>query len=109
MVGYIAARLFRADIMHRADRFISDRFGIAAGKAGDTKVGDLDGAVGQQHDIVRLDIPVDDPLIVCMLQRFEDLHGKMDRLFPAQHVFLIDIILQSNAVDILHNNRLDAV
>ena len=92
-IGEGAAGLLGADVVHRADSLVGDGLGGAAGKAGDAKIGDLDRPVGEQHDILGLDVPVDDSLVVRMLQRPQNLNGEVQRLLPAQHMLLFDIIL----------------
>ena len=108
-IGEGAAGLLGTDVVHRADGFVGDGLGGAAGKAGNAKISDFDGPVRQQHDIVRLDVAVDNALVVRVLQRPQNLHGKVDCFLPAQHLFLVDVVLQGDAVDVFHHNRLDAV
>ena len=95
--------------MHRTDRFVGEGAGLAAGEPRDPEIGDLDRPIRQQHDILRLDVPVDNALVVRVLERPEDLDGKMDCLFPAEHLLLLDIFLEGDPVDILHDDRLHPV
>ena len=92
-VGKGAAGLLGTDVVHRADGLVGDGLGGAAGKAGNAKIGDLDRPVREQHDVLGLDVPVDDALVVRMLQRPQNLNGEVQRLLPAQHMLLFDIIL----------------
>ncbi len=88
--------------MHGADGLIRNGPAVFPRKARDAEIHDLDGAVLQQHDVLRLDIAVYDPVVVRMLQSPEDLDRKMDGLFPSDRALLPDVLLQRNAVDILH-------
>ena len=55
---------------------------------------------------MRLDVAVDNALVVCVLQRPQNLHGKVDCFLPAQHLFLVDVVLQGDAVDVFHDDIL---
>ena len=66
-IGHVTPCLFRTDIVHRADRLIGRSTAFLAGKLGNTKVHDLDGAVCQQHDVLRLDVTVYDTAVVGVL------------------------------------------
>ena len=70
--------------MHRADRLVADGLALRAGEAGNAEVHHLDGAVRQQHNVLRLDVAVDDALGVGVLQSAEHLRGKVDGFFPRQ-------------------------
>ena len=109
-IGLIALGLLGADVMHRADGFVADGLALRAGEARNAKVHHLNGAVRQQHDVLRLYIAVDDALGVCVLQGAEHLCGKVYSLFPGQGTAaLLEVFLQRNAVHILHHNVLQAI
>ena len=44
-----------------------------------------------------------------VLEGPEDLNGEMHRFLPADVLLLIDILLERDAIDILHDNVLQAV
>ena len=52
---------------------------------------------------------MDNALVMGVLKGLENLHRKVDCLFPAQDVLLLDIFLEGDAIDIFHDDRLDAV
>ena len=83
-IGALALGLLGADIMHRADRLVADGLALRAGEAGNAEVHHLDGAVRQQHNVLRLDVAVDDALGVGVLQGAEHLRGKVDGFLPCQ-------------------------
>ena len=96
--------------MHRADGLIGHRLVLAAGKAGDAEVHHLDGAVRQQHDVLRLDVPVHDALLMGVLQRRQNLCDEVQRLFIRQRLgAVLHIFFQRDAVDILHHDKLELV
>ncbi|MPM80631.1 hypothetical protein SDC9_127681 [bioreactor metagenome] len=64
--------------MNRTDGIFCHRLGARHGKAGNAEIGNLYGAVSQEHDVLRLDIAVNDLSAVGMLQCLQDLIGKMD-------------------------------
>ena len=66
----------------------------------------FDGAVLQEHDVLRLDVAVNNALFVGMLQSAPNLNGEVDGFLPFDGALLAQIILQRNAVDILFHNCL---
>ena len=69
MIGYIAAGLLGAYVVYRADNLTRDGFGFKAGKACNTEVHHFDCAVHKQHNVMGLNITVNNTLIVCVLER----------------------------------------
>ena len=70
--------------MHRADGLVADGLALCAGEACDAEVHHLDGAICQQHDVLRLDVAVNDALGVGVLQSTQNLGGKVHGLLPGQ-------------------------
>ena len=107
-VGALAAGLLRRDIVDRADRLplVLDDLVF---QRGDAEVGHLDGAVLEQHDVVGLDVAVDDAALVRVLERAGDLPGEMQRLPPAERAAALHIHLERDPVDILHHEVFDVV
>ena len=52
---------------------------------------------------------MDYALIVGVLEGAEDLHGEMHRLLDAEPALLLDILLEGDALDILHDDILELV
>ena len=98
-----ALGLLRRDIVHGAERLARQR-ALCRGDARDAEVGDLDAAVLQDHDIVRLDIAMDNAAAVGVLERLGDLHGEMQRLAPVEAALLLQILLERDALDQLHDD-----
>ena len=103
-----ALGLLRGNIVHRAQGFPGQGT-LGRGHTGNAKVGHLYAAVLEDHDIVGLDVPVDDPAAVGMLQRLGDLRGKMQRLPPVENPLLLHILLERNAVNQLHHDVVQIV
>ena len=80
----VAFGLFRADVMNRADGLVADGLALCAGEACDAEVHHLDGAICQQHNVLRLDVAVNDALGVGVLQSTQNLGGKVHGLLPGQ-------------------------
>ena len=95
--------------MHRADGLIRCGLALLPGELGNAEVHDLNGAVREHHNILRLDIPVYDPSAVGMLQRPEDLQNKVHGILPTEHLFVLHVLLQGDPVNVLHYNVLDLV
>ena len=68
VVDVAAPRLLRRDIMHRADRFVGHRLRFGLREARDAEIHHLDAAVLEHHDILGLDVAVDDTALVRVLQ-----------------------------------------
>ena len=102
-----ASRLLRADIVNGSDRLIRTGFPVLARKLGNAEVHHLDCAVTQHHNILRLDISVDNALTVCVLERTEDLQDEMHGILPAELSLLLHVLIQRDSVDILHYDKLD--
>ncbi|MPM95196.1 hypothetical protein SDC9_142349 [bioreactor metagenome] len=79
--------------MHRADGLVGHGRCRGVGKPRNAKVGHLDRAVRQQHDVLRLDIPVDDAALMGMAQGLEHLLREVEGLPPAESPLLLDILL----------------
>ena len=98
-----ALGLLGGDIVHRAQGFPGEG-GLGGGHPGNAEVGHLDAAVLEDHDVVGLDVPVDNPAAVGMLQCLGDLGGKVQRFPPVEHALLLHVLLQGDAVDELHDD-----
>ena len=66
-VGLFSPCLLGADVMNRAYSLIGYGALVATCKTGDTEVGNLNCTVRQNHDILRLNVTVNDTLIVSVL------------------------------------------
>ena len=98
-----ALRLLRGNIVDGAQRLPGQ--GILRGiEPGNAKIGHLDAAVLENHNIVGLDVPVDNPPRMGVLQRLGDLGGKMQRLPPVEGAPLLHILFESQAVNELHHD-----
>ena len=89
-VGRFAQKTLGRKIRDRADDLSGAR-GLRhfAGAAGETEIGELRVlAVFDDHDVRRLDVAVDDPLRVRVLERFEDFVDIAERLFVAEFAAL---------------------
>ena len=104
----VSSGLFRRDIVDGADGlavilvyFIFQR--------GNTEVAHLDGAVPEQHNVLGLDIPVDDAPLMSVGKGLCDLLGKMQRLLPGEHAPPVHILLEGDAIDQFHNYVFDVI
>ena len=102
----VSACLFGADVMYASDGLVGSSLALLTGELGDAEVHDLDSAVSEHHDVLRLDVPVDDALVMSVLESTEYLYNEVDGILPCEDLFLLDVLLQSNAVDILHDDIL---
>ena len=80
-------------------------------KRGDAEISDLDHVVVCNHDVLRLNIPVDDAVGMRVLQRLADLRGVVQRLCGAEYTVLRHALLECFALNELHDDilRLAAV
>ena len=104
-VGAVALRLLGRDVVDGAERLL--RHGVGGvGKTGDAEVRDLDAAVAQHHDVLRLDVAVDDAARMRVAQPLHNLCDEMQRLAPVQTPAPLHILLECDAVDELHDDVL---
>ena len=95
--------LFGRDVVDRAQGFFCK--GISLGHhPGDTEISYLYRAVFQHHNVVGLNVPVDDAPAVGVFQRLCDLHSKVQGLLPVENALLFHVLFQADAVDQLHND-----
>ena len=103
IVDHRALGLLRRDIMHRAERLARERV-LRCADPGDAEVRDLDAAVLEDQNVVRLDVAMDDAASVRVLKRLGDLHRKMQRLAPIERPLALHILLEGNALDQFHDD-----
>ena len=103
LVHGAAQGLLRADVVHRADGVPVDGTALAHGKAGNAEVHHLDLALFGHHDILRLDIPVDDAVFMGALQGGQHQPGNIGGGAAGDRLFAFDVFLQGDAADILHH------
>ena len=101
----VAPRLLGRHVVHRAERLLRERVG-GVGEAGDAEVSDLDAAVAKHHDVLRLDVAVDDAARMRVRERLHDLRDEVQRLTPVELAALFHILLERDAVDELHDDVL---
>ena len=81
---------------------LTDRTRVITGKTGYAEIRDLDSGVGEKENILRLDVAVDYPLVVGVLKRFEYLYNEVESFLPVNYLLALDILFESNALNIFH-------
>ena len=109
LVDRLAAGLLRRDVVARPHDRARDRHPVDVDRMGDAEVGHLRSAVGVEQHVLRLDVAVDEPLIVREREPARDLQRKLDRLARAQWALLRHQLLQVHPVDVLEDDELPAV
>ena len=89
--------------MDTAQRLLCQRL-MGVSQTGNTEIGHLHAAVPQHHDVLGLDIPVDDAAAVGVTEATHDLGDKMQRLPPVHMAAALHILFQRNTVDELHDD-----
>ena len=103
-------RLLRAHVFQRADQGAVLReqrpLGqLLLGRLGHAEVDHLGhrlAVVERDHDVGRLDVAVDDPLLVGVLDRLADRHEQLQPL-PRRQVVVVAVLGDRHAVDQLHD------
>ena len=104
-VDMLAPRLFRGDIMHGAEGIL--RHGLRRVlQAGNAEIGHLHAAVPQHHDVLGLNVPVNDAAAVGVLQGTHDLNDEVQGLPPVHLAPTRHVLLQGDAVNKLHDDVL---
>ncbi len=70
-------------------------------KAGDAEVDEIHLRIGAEHDVLRLDVPVDDVLSVQRGQRLAQLPAEPHRVLPGQRRAFFHPLAQGHALDIV--------
>ena len=102
-VRAVAPRLLGRHVVHRAERLLRERVG-GVGEAGDAEVSDLDAAVAKHHDVLRLDVAVDDVVTVGHGERLGNLGANLGNLLAVEGAVLLDAALEVGAAQVLHDD-----
>jgi len=97
--------LLRRDIVYRTQCLLCQRLS-GVFQAGDPRVGHLDAAVPQNHDVLGLDIPMDNAAAVGVTQAPHDLRDKVQGFPPIQLAAFFHVLLEGNPVNQLHDDIL---
>ena len=100
--------LLGRDIVDGAERLTREGI-LSGGDAGNAEICDLDAAVLQNHNIVGLNVAVDNPTAVRVLERFTNLGGKMQGFAPVEDSLLLHILLERNTLDEFHDNIVNVI
>ena len=103
LVHLIALRLLRREILGGPKNGADLRHAGVAG-ARDAEVHDLDVPVAVDHDVLRLDVAVDDAAAVRALDGGEQLQTDADGFVPAQAIVPADEVFERLALDVLHDD-----
>ena len=102
-VGKAALGLLRGDVMNGAKGFFCQGVALVH-HLGNAKVHHLDGAVFQHHDVVGLDVPVDNAPAVGVFQSFGNLGCKVEGFLPVEDALYLHILFEGDAINQLHND-----
>ena len=94
--------------MDAAQRLLCQRL-MGVSQTGNTEIGHLHAAVPQHHDVLGLDIPVDDAAAVGVTETTHDLGDKMQRLPPVHMTATLHILFECDPVDELHDDIVNAL
>ena len=81
--------------------------GLCSRCSRDAEVRHLDLAVCRNHDILRLDIPVYDLVIVGILDSLCNLNGNTDRFLKLDPAFFLNIGFEGDSLNIFHDDVID--
>ena len=98
----LAGRLLGGDVLRTADDAAGLRELRAGEDLGDAEVGQLEDAVVADEDVRRLEIAMDDAVIVDMLEGRADLEGDVDRVAPREAAAMLDQVVEPAPLDELH-------
>ena len=108
-VDALAARLFRRDVVARAENGAGLRLADGIERANDPEVGHLGEAFAVQEHVLRLDVAVDEPLGVRERECSTDLEPELEHAPDGERPAALDELLQVLAVDELEDDELLAV
>ena len=96
--------LLRADVVDRTDGPVRNGPGLGHGDLGDAEVHHLDAAVLFHHDVLGLDVPVNNAVVVGVAQGKHQLDTEGGGNVGTHHPHLLDVLLQGDAGDVLHDD-----
>jgi hypothetical protein len=99
-----AGHLLRGHVVRRAEE-LARRRQIRGGDLGDAEVRDLHLAVGGDHDVRRLDVAVDDPFPVGVVERLGDLPNDVGDLIGRELAPVDHETLERLSLDVLHGDE----
>ncbi len=85
-------------------RRLRHRGGAVGDRPGDAEVHDLDLAGAAEHDVAGLDVAVDDPVPVRVVERRQRALGDLDGALRGEPVAGLHQLAQRRAVDVLHDD-----
>ena len=88
--------------MHRTHGIGCDRIG--SGRLGNTKVRHLDLSLFGNDNILRLNIPVNDMIVVSCFHTLCNLNGNPNRLIHIKLSLGLDELFEGDSLNKLHNN-----
>ena len=96
--------------MDRSQRLLGQGVLRCGGKPGNAEISHLHAAVPQHHDIVGLNVPVDNAPAVGVGEALHNLGDKMQRLTPVQRLsLLLHVLLEGNPVNQFHHDIVQIV
>ena len=104
-VDPVAPRLLGGDVVHRSERLLREGLPLVF-QARDAEVCDLHAPVAQHHDVLGLDVAVDDAAAVRVGECAHDLGDEVHRLAPVHAAAALHILLEGDPVDQLHDDIL---
>ena len=104
-IGPLTSGLLGRDVVDAAQGLLGQ--GLAgAGKAGDAEIGHLHAAVPEHHNVLGLDVPVNDAPAVGVAEAAHDLGDKVEGLAPVHLAAALHVLLEGNALNELHDDVL---
>ena len=105
-VDGIAAGLFGRQVLGGPDhrRGLGDAVAAVGDRAGDAEVHHLDRVGGADHDVRRLDVAVDDAVLMAEVQRLAGVGDDLDGPPGRHRTVVVHDVAQGDAVDVLHDD-----
>lgn len=107
-VDFFPRRLLRRHVRRGPERRVGLREPGVPAQFRQAEIQYLGHAVVCHHDVGRLDVPVDDPLLVGFVQAFSDLDCERENVIDGERP-LLDPVLESPALDKFHRDEGSAV
>lgn len=104
VINWRPLRLLRGKVPRCSQNHSDGCHRLLRSPSGNSKIDNLDLALRSEHDILRLDVAMDDSLIVCILKRCAHLCGHLNCISKRQSALARQALSERSTIKKLHHD-----